>query len=51
MRKDMVDINILNKFNSDLLMDPNQNYNILHDHLKSLKDKHMPDRYIKFHKH
>ena len=29
----------------------NQNYNILHEHLKSLKDKHMPDRYVKFHKH
>ena len=51
MRKDMLDTNIVNKFNSDLLTDPNQNYNILHEHLKSLKDKHMPDRYVKFHKH
>ena len=31
MRKDMVDTNIVNKFNSDLLTDPNQNFNILHD--------------------
>ena len=51
MRKDMLNTNIVNKFNSDLLTDPNQNYNILHEHLKSLKDKHMPDRYVKFHKH
>ena len=51
MRKNMEDTHIVNKFNSDLLTDPNQNYNILHDHLKSLKDKHMPDRYVKFHKH
>ena len=39
MQKDMLDTNIVNKFNSDLLKDPNQNYNILHEHLKSLKDK------------
>ena len=49
--RDMLDSNITNKLNCDLLADSNENYNILHSHMKSLKDKHMPEKYIKFHKH
>ena len=49
--RDMLDSNITNKLNCDLLADSNENYNILHRHMKSLKDKHMPEKYIKFHKH
>ena len=43
LRDDMLDSNITNKLNCDLLADPNENYNILHRHMKSLKDKHMPE--------
>ena len=51
IRDDMLHSNITNKLNCDLLADPNENYNILHHHMKSLKDKHMPEKYVKFHKH
>ena len=51
LRDDMLDSNITNKLNCDLLADPNDNYNILHRHMKSLKDKHMPEKYVKFNKH
>ena len=51
MREDMIATNITNTFSSDLLTDTNENYNILHNHMKKLKDKHMPDRYVKFQKH
>ena len=48
---DMLDSNITNKLNCDLLADPNDNYNILRRHMKSLKDKHMPEKYVTFNKH
>ena len=51
LRDDMLDSNITNKLNCDWLADPNENYNILHRHMKSLKDKHMPEKYVKFYKH
>ena len=51
LRDDMLDSNIINKLNCDLLADPNENYNILHRHMKSLKDKHMPEKYVKLNKH
>ena len=51
VRDDKLDLNITNKLNHTLLADPNENYNILHRHVKSLKDKHMAEKYIKFHKH
>ena len=44
LRDDMLDSNITNKLNCDLLADPNENYNILHRHMKSLKHKHMPEK-------
>ena len=34
-----------------LTLDPNHNYEKLHDQVKALRDKHMPLRYEKFHKH
>ena len=42
---------ITNDFNKELTSDPNHNYDILHNHIKELKDKHLPIRYEKFHKH
>ena len=51
LRDDMLDSNITKNLNRDLLADPNENYNILHCHLKSLKDKHMPEKYVKLDKH
>ena len=38
LRDDMLDSNMTKKINRDLLADPNENYNILHRHMKSLKD-------------
>ena len=51
LRDDMIDKNITKDLNHDLLADPNKNYDILHNHMKTLKNKHMPDKYVKFHKH
>ena len=51
LRDDILDLNIINKLDWDLLADPNENYNKLHRHMKSLNDKHMPEKYVKFHKH
>ena len=51
IRDDMLDSNITKNLNRDLFADPNENYNILHCHLKSLKDEHMPEKYGKFNKH
>ena len=50
LRDDMLDSNITNKINCDLLADPNESYNILHRQMKSLTDKHMPEKYVKFYK-
>ena len=51
LRDDMLDSNITKNLNRDLLADPHENYYILHCHLKSLKDKHMLEKYVKFNKH
>ena len=51
LRDDMLDSNITNKLNCDLLADPSDNYNILHRHMKSLKDKHVPEKYVKSNKY
>ena len=42
---------ITNDFNKELTSDPNHNHDILHNHIKELKDKPLPIRYEKFHKH
>ena len=49
-RNDMIDKTITKDLNHDLLADPNENYDILHNHIKTLKDKHLPEKYVKFHK-
>ena len=33
---------ITKDLNHDLLADPNENYDILNNHMKTLKNKHMP---------
>ena len=43
LRADMIDLNITKKLTRDLLADPNENYDILHCHMKPLKDKHMSE--------
>ena len=42
---------ISKKLNNDLSSDPNSNYDILHDHIAQMKDKHLPYKFEKFHKH
>ena len=42
---------ITSKLNTDLLEDPNSNYDILHNYMKSRKDIFFPTNYVKFHKH
>ena len=42
---------ITDEFNKELTSDTNHNYDILHNHIKELKDKHFSIRYETFHKH
>ena len=42
---------ITSKLKTDLLEDPNSNYDILHNYMKSTKDIFFPTKYVKFHKH
>ena len=42
---------IICRLNNDLTEDPNKNYNILHEHMKTAKAIHFPVKYVKFHKH
>ena len=42
---------ILNKLNHSPNADPNDNYNILCDTIQTLKDKYLPTKTVKFHKH
>ena len=51
MLTDMTECDIRSKMNSDLSSDPNLNYDILHDHLTTMKDKHLPYKFEKFNKH
>ena len=51
MLSEMTARDITNDFNKELTSDPNHYYDILHNHIKELKDKHLPIRYEKFHKH
>ena len=37
--------------NKDLVADPNENYDILHERMKFFKDKHLPNKFVKYHKH
>ena len=47
----MTECDIRSKMNNDLSSDPNSNYDILHDHLTIMKDKHLPYKFEKFNKH
>ena len=42
---------ITSKLKTDLLEDPNSNYDILHNYMKSTKDIFFPTKYVKFQKH
>ena len=50
LRNYMIDKTITKDLNQGLLADSNENYDILHNHIKTLKDKPMPEKYVKFHK-
>ena len=39
------------RLNNDLAEDPNKNYTILHELMKTAKAIHFPVKYVKFHKH
>ena len=51
MLKYLVINDINSKLKTDLLEDPDLNYDTLHDCMKSTKDIFFPTKYIKFHKH
>ena len=51
MLTDMNECDISKKLNNDLSSDPNSNYDILHDHTAQMKDKQLPYKFEKFHKH
>ena len=51
MVTDMKDCDISKIMNKDLSSDPNLNYDILHDHITKMKNKHLPFKFEKFHKH
>ena len=51
MLTDMNEYDISKKLNNDLSSDPNSNYDILHDHIAQMKDKHLPYKFEKFNKH
>ena len=51
MVNEMRAMDISQEFDENLTSDPNYNYDILHDHIQALKNKHLPVRLEKFHKH
>ena len=42
---------IYNNLNHTLEVDPNENYNKLIEHITTIKEKHLPYRFVKFNKH
>ena len=42
---------ISSNMNNDLSSDPNMNYDILHNHISKIKEKHLPFKFEKYHKH
>ncbi len=42
---------ILQELNNNLLEDPNNTYNILHDAIQNAKENHIPSKVIKFNKY
>ena len=51
MLNDMNQYDISRKLTNHLSSDPNFNYETLHDHIAKMKDKHLPYKFEKFHKH
>ena len=51
MLNDMNQYDISRKMTNDLSSNPNVNYETLHDHIAKMKDKHLPYKFEKFHKH
>ena len=51
MVTDTKDCDISKIMNKDLSSDPNLNYDILHDHITKMKNKHLPFKFEKLHKH
>ena len=51
MVTDMKDCDISKIMNIDLSSDPNLNYDSLHDHITKMKNKHLPFKFEKLHKH
>ena len=42
---------IYQELNHTLEIDPNENYDKLIDHITTIKEKHLPNRFVKFNKH
>ena len=49
--RDIRESNIISQLDRNPYCDPNVNYNVLHNHLVKLKDKHMPFKLVKFNKY
>ena len=49
--KNLTEVSIADSLDSNPYCDPNENYNILHETLTKLKDKHLPYKFVKFNKH
>ena len=49
--KNLTEVNIVDSLDPNPYCDPNENYNILHETLTKLKDKHLPHKFVKFNKH
>ena len=50
MLTDMIECDINKNMKNDLSSDPNLNYDILHDHITKMKDKHLPLKFEKLKK-
>ena len=51
MLTDMNECDASKKLNNDLSSDPNYNYDVLHDPISQMKDKHLAYKFEKFYKH
>ena len=48
---DLQNSNIMSSINTNPYGDPNANYNIIHNHLTHIKNKHLPFKFVKFNKY
>ena len=51
MSTDITECDLSRDMNNDLSSDPNLNYDIPHDHITKMKNKHLSFQFEKFHKH